>query len=248
MRGLLLSLLFVASLSFVGCSSPTAQAKSSSSGGSGLGHELGRELFGSNKATRSGVAVDVYFDVSDSSTALRKSLTKLMEQVVDTDPDAVQLTYSFFGKNCNLQGNAVTSLTGLRRAGKDWVGSQMHDDTTNLSEVFKRIQENAKAEPETQFVAVIVTDGGYEDPDAARGAIKKLQDLPNLKLLAFVGVHTGDNPKLQRLVDLTRPLKQKEGDPAGLSVALVTDKNNDAPISDARDAINQVIASGKKVK
>src|SRR3569623_1763850 len=82
---------------------PKTARSSGGGGGGGLLHELQSEMLSSNKPSREGVALDVYFDVSGSSTNLRESLGKLLERVVDTYPDAIPYTYSFYGKDALLQ-------------------------------------------------------------------------------------------------------------------------------------------------
>ncbi|RYG19926.1 hypothetical protein EON82_20845, partial [bacterium] len=205
-----------------GCqdSKPAPKSTRSSSGGGGGGgllHELQSEMLSSNKATREGVALDVYFDVSGSSTNLREPLGKLLERVVDTYPEAVPYTYSFYGKEANLQDSGVTNVQNIRRAAKAWAKSNLADKTTNLSEAFRRIRERAEDNPKTDFAAVIVSDGGFEDADKAPVELRKLRALENVRQLIFVGVHTGDNSKLQRLSELT-----KGGGESDLDVHLVT--------------------------
>lgn len=244
-------LLFIAaafSLALVGCNPNKGASASEAGGGSGSGlfHDIASEMGGAKKATREGVAFDLYYDVSDSSSNLRKPLGKLLEGVGDTYPEAVPYTYSFFGANCDLQGEGVTNVQSLRRADKAWAASKLHDTTTNLNKVFERIKQRAEDAPNTRFAALIVSDGGYEDPDAARGALRKLKEVPNLRSLVFVGVHTGDNPKLERLTDLTRVLRGG-GDSGGVEVQIVTDANNEAKIADARKALTELVQSGKKV-
>ncbi len=243
--------LFVACLALGGCPSPKSGSESTASeggsggGGGGLLHEIQSEMLGSSKATRQGVALDLYYDVSGSSQNLKRPLGKILEKVVDTYPDAVPYSYSFFGQSCIVQGNGVANVQSLRRSNKDWVASKMDDHNTNLSEVFKHIRTRAEEDPKTQFCAVVVTDGGYEDPEAARVEFKKLKSCVNLRMLTFVGVHTGDNSKLEKLEQLT---KVEGGDPGGLAVYRVTDANNDSTIQDARDALREAVTSAKKAE
>lgn len=242
--------LFVACLALAGCPGQKTEtgstASESGSGGSGGGllHDIKSEMFGSSKATRTGVALDVYYDVSGSSTNLKKPLGKLLEQVADTYPDAVPFSYSFYGNACNVQGTGVANVQSLRRANKAWVASNGEDKVTNLSAAFKHIREGATDEPKTQFSAIIVSDGGFEDQDAARAEFKKLKEVDNLRLLIFVGVHTKDNAKFEHLKALT---KGDGGEPGGLTVEFVTDENSESSIQDARDALKQVVSSAKKV-
>lgn len=241
--------LFVACLALGGCPSPksggdtTASEGGSGGGGGGLLHEIQSEMLGSNKATRQGVALDVYYDVSGSSANLKRPLGKILEKVVDTYPDAVPYSYSFFGKSCMVQGNGVANVQSLRRSNKDWVASKMDDHTTNLGEVFKHIRSRAEDDPKTEYCAVIVTDGGYEDPLEARTEFKKLKACSNLRMVTFVGVHTGDNSKLETLEQLT---KVEGGDPGSPTVFRVTDANNDSSIQDAREALREAVKSAKK--
>jgi hypothetical protein len=241
--------LFVACLALGGCPSPksgddtTASEGGSGGGGGGLFHEIQSEMLGSNKATRQGVAIDVYYDVSGSSANLKRPLGKILEKVVDIYPDAVPYSYSFFGKSCMVQGSGVANVQSLRRSNKEWVSSKMEDHTTNLSEVFKHIRSRAEDDPKTDFCAVVVSDGGYEDPEAARVEFKKLKSCENLRMITFVGVHTGDNSKLEKLQQLT---KVEGGDTGVLTVYRVTDANNDSAIQDARGALREAVSSAKK--
>ena len=234
----------------VGCA-PKGSGGGSAEGGGGSGggllHDIASEMGGAKKATRTGVAFDLYYDVSDSSANLRKPLGKLLEGTADTYPEAVPYTYSFFGKDCDLQGEGVTNVQSLRRADKAWAASTTHDQTTNLAKVFGRIAERAADAPTTDFAAVIVSDGGFEDPDAARGALRKLGTVANLKALVFVGVHTGDNPKLERLTDLVRALKNGDGK-SPIEVQLVTDSNNEARIDAAKATLGGLVATGGKAE
>ena len=116
MRPLGAVLLFA--LGLAGCGSGGGGASGGAGGGS-LAHEIGRELHDVKKATRSGVEVALFFDISGSSNELRKPIGKLVEQVIDVDPDAVPLDYSFFGNKCILQGTTLSTLKGVRRASKD---------------------------------------------------------------------------------------------------------------------------------
>lgn len=237
--------LAAASLALFGCGGPKAgaepQSSSSSVGGGGLLHDIQSEMLASSKPTREGVALDVYFDVSDSATALKKPLGKLLERVADTYPDAVPYTYSFYGASANLQDSGVTNLQNLRRAVKAWSASKLRDKTTNLGEAFRRIRERAEAAPETQFAAIVVTDGGFEDAPIAKVELRRLRACGNVRYLAFVGVHTGDNPKLQRLTELTG------GESKGLDIHLVTDANNESAIQEARDGLHEIVAPARKV-
>jgi hypothetical protein len=222
---------------------PKPTRTSSGGGGGGLLHELQSEMLSSSKATREGVALDVYFDVSGSSTNLREPLGKLLERVVDTYPDAVPYTYSFYGKEALLQDSGVTNVQNIRRAAKAWAKSKLTDKTTNLGQAFRRIRERAEENPKTQFAAIVVSDGGFEDADVARVELRKLRAVDNVRVLTFVGVHTGDNSKLQRLSELTKS-GSDEGD---LAVHLVTDANSDSAANGARDALRELIGNARKV-
>lgn len=236
-----LSLAAAAILALVGCNGPkgTAEARGSSGGG-GLLHDIQSEMLASNKPTREGVALDVYFDVSGSSTNLKKPLGKLLERVADTYPEAVPYTYSFYGQSADLQGSGVSNVQSFRRATKAWVASKKEDKTTSLGEALRRLRERAEADPETQFAGIVVSDGGFEDAPTAKVELRKLREVPNVRYLAFVGVHTGDNPKLQRLTELTG------GGDKGLQIHLVTDANNESSIQEARDGLHDLIAPAKK--
>lgn len=245
---LLAALSVAAVLAAGGCQEKSPAPKTSRSsgggGGGGLLHELQSEMLSSNRPTREGVALDVYFDVSGSSTNLRESLGKLLERVVDTYPDAVPYTYSFYGKEALLQDSGVTNVQNIRRAAKAWAKSKLADKTTNLGQAFRRIRERAEENPKTEFAAVIVSDGGFEDMDIAPVELRKLRACGNVRELTFVGVHTGDNSKLQRLSELT---KSKGGESGDLSIHLVTDANGDTATQGARDAIREFVGGARKV-
>jgi hypothetical protein len=220
------------------------KTQASGGGGGGLLHELQSEMLSSNKATREGVALDIYFDVSGSSTNLRDPLGKLLESVVDTYPDAIPYTYSFYGRESLLQDSGVTNVQSIRRAAKAWSASKLADNTTNLGQAFRRIRERAEESPKTQFAAIIVSDGGFEDMDKAPVELRKLRACPNVRELTFVGVHTGDNSKLQRLSELTKGSGESSGGP---SIHLVTDANGDAASRSAREDLRELIGNARKV-
>ncbi len=233
--------LALALLAIGGCKGPQGGAASATSGGGGGGllHDIQSEMMASNKATREGVEVDVYFDVSGSSTQLKKPLGKLLEQVADTYPEAVPYSYSFYGTSADLQGEGVTNVQSLRRAIKAWGASKKEDKTTNLGEALRRARERADAEPTKNFAVVIVSDGGYEDAPVAKKALEALKGT-NVRYVAFVGVHTGDNSKLQRLTELTRGI---EGGP---EIHLVTDMNNETSVAEAKEALQKLVGDARK--
>ncbi len=213
--------------------------------------QVDRETFSPDRPTTENVSLQVYLDRSGSAQKLRKDISTQVLQLIDLYPAAVETTLHWYSQDCIKITSTVSSLPNLTPIMEDYVKDTNNDDKgikgTNLSMAFRDLQTQAARESGKSIIAVFVTDGGFEDDQSVLGKeTEVLRDIPNIKMLVFVGLDADGTQKLTVLDNVVRDrFIMGSGGEAQKQFFDITLKDGGPMLAQAKDAIMSEIAASK---
>lgn len=217
----------------------------------GVKEQVNRETFAPQKPNVENVSLHVYLDRSGSAKDSREEISKQLLELVDLYPAAPEITLHWYSQECIKIVTTVASRTNLTNVMKDYV-SDTHDDDkgikgTSLSVAFRDLQTEASRDAANEIVGVFVTDGGFEDDQSVLGKeTEVLRDIPNIKMLVFVGLDADGTKKLTNLDTVVRDrFIMGSGGEAQKQFFDITLKDGGPMLAQAKEAINNQLATSK---
>jgi len=213
--------------------------------------QVERETFAPERPTAENVSLQVYLDRSGSAQKLRGDISSQVLQLIDLYPAAVDTTLHWYSQECIKITSTVSSLSTLTPIMEKYVKDTHNDDKgikgTSLSTAFRDLQTQASRQSDKSIIAVFVTDGGFEDDQSVLGKeTEVLRDIPNIKMLIFVGLDADGTQKLTVLDNVVRDrFIMGSGGEAQKQFFDITLTDGGPMLAQAKDAIMAEIAASK---
>jgi hypothetical protein len=189
-----------------------------------------------------GLDVRLYMDQSGSTTTERAPIAALLKATLETHPDYIRVHRAYFGQTVKPESQKLTSGQDLDEIGREWQKVPAKEPSrTYFASIFDDASADLGRHPETKQIVVIGTDGGFEDPDAARAAARRLARSANLAMVVFAGVKTQNSDKRSRLGTLIDAMKREN---KALDARIIG-IDSAVEVADVRKGISQWIAKIK---
>jgi hypothetical protein len=172
---------------------------------------------------------------------------RFLAELLDLYPKSLETTLHGFAQGVDKMNTIFCSRQAVQNAIYDYSSGNDPEPPkgTSLSSALADLRTECMRTPEKQVVGVIVTDGGFEEPDAAViAATRQLSDMPNIQVLVFTGLKPLFTAKLSKL-DAVAVDSFKKGS-VTKHVYSVNLEEGGAMLKRAKTAINDTIAYAEK--
>lgn len=218
-------------------------------GAKAVGDQIGRDTFNPPAATVDGISVHVYLDRSGSAKHLRPEISTQLMELLDLYPESLKSTAYWYAQDVSKIKTTYCSRPAMQEITEEYI-TDPHSEPpsssgTMLNLALKDLQEQCARESTKQIIGVIVTDGGFEDDQHVLATeAQRLHDIPNMKMIVFVGLNAQGTTKLSTLDKVVRDsFTMGSTDKQYFDVTLTGGK---PMLSQAKSAIFEMIKSAKE--